>query len=440
MKHVVIVGGGIAGLTAALVLAGRNCRVTLVEKGDQIGGLLGSTRFGEQGEFDFGTHFASETGIPELDRLLFGEQTDMQFFDRLNPATFFQGRLGEGSSSIDLRDLPEAEYAKGLAEMLVAEEVTQPDTLATELGGRFGVTWREAVFAPIMKKFFGLAPDELSPGAGGYFGLSRVRILDPAATRELKLSSRYDSRIAFHEAHEGRPSLRAAYPRGAGLGNWIAELEVKIRAAGVEIVTGRAVSRVLHKDGAVDAIVMGKDELPCDHVVWSIAPYFLLVLARLPHESKRPELLRTSLHHYEFDRPFKSGSHYVTCYDPAFRSFRVTLYPNFCSVECGRYTVTVEVLHRELANLDDLTGKLVAELKGMGLVAEDAGLKWSTSDVVAEGFPIPTSDFMRLRNEQSDQAMNAFVNVSLVGRAKGDCFFLSDVIRDAFEGASSLVL
>lgn len=40
MKHVLIVGGGLAGCTAALELADKDVRVTLVEKADRIGGKV----------------------------------------------------------------------------------------------------------------------------------------------------------------------------------------------------------------------------------------------------------------------------------------------------------------------------------------------------------------------------------------------------------------
>ncbi len=40
MKHVVIIGGGIAGLTVASELINSNCKVTLIEKSNKLGGNL----------------------------------------------------------------------------------------------------------------------------------------------------------------------------------------------------------------------------------------------------------------------------------------------------------------------------------------------------------------------------------------------------------------
>ena len=45
---VAVIGGGVAGLTAALRLAGRGYRVTLLEKSETLGGNLSSTRIGDR--------------------------------------------------------------------------------------------------------------------------------------------------------------------------------------------------------------------------------------------------------------------------------------------------------------------------------------------------------------------------------------------------------
>ena len=55
-KHTIVVGSGISGLTAALLLAKKGRQVTLVEKLPHIGGFL--NRFNRGGlRFDTGFHF-----------------------------------------------------------------------------------------------------------------------------------------------------------------------------------------------------------------------------------------------------------------------------------------------------------------------------------------------------------------------------------------------
>ena len=52
--HVVIVGGGPGGLCAAMLLAARGLRVTLLEKQPQVGGRSGALALGEY-SFDLGS-------------------------------------------------------------------------------------------------------------------------------------------------------------------------------------------------------------------------------------------------------------------------------------------------------------------------------------------------------------------------------------------------
>ena len=55
-KHVLILGGGLSGLSAGCRLAKNGWRVTVVESGDEVGGLASSgTHVTQWGEFDYDT-------------------------------------------------------------------------------------------------------------------------------------------------------------------------------------------------------------------------------------------------------------------------------------------------------------------------------------------------------------------------------------------------
>ncbi|MFO7973425.1 MAG: FAD-dependent oxidoreductase, partial [Candidatus Hydrogenedentota bacterium] len=66
-KHVVIVGAGPGGLTAAMILANRGLRVTVFEAKDRVGGRNASLNLGEY-TFDTGPTFLMLKGV--LDEVL----------------------------------------------------------------------------------------------------------------------------------------------------------------------------------------------------------------------------------------------------------------------------------------------------------------------------------------------------------------------------------
>jgi len=95
-KHVVVIGAGPGGLTAAMLLAHRGFRVTLVEKESNVGGRSRELRLGDY-SFDTGPTFLHQKFV--LDEM-FGEvgrrSEDYLDFVKLNPMT----RLTWGGKSL----------------------------------------------------------------------------------------------------------------------------------------------------------------------------------------------------------------------------------------------------------------------------------------------------------------------------------------------------
>ena len=89
-----IVGGGVAGLTAAALLKGRYARVVLVERESSCGGLLRSFTNADGVSFDYGTHYVAETGVPELDAvILSGVDERWNLFASNHAGAYYGGRV-----------------------------------------------------------------------------------------------------------------------------------------------------------------------------------------------------------------------------------------------------------------------------------------------------------------------------------------------------------
>ena len=165
IPSVVIVGGGIAGLASALILSDWGQKVTLIESAPVLGGMLRSRPRGEWGDFDFGTHLFSETGLEPLDEVLFADQRGAdEWLGHANciQDVFFAGQRRE-SPFIDTRLLAAELHERAWEELIALPESTKQHANLEEMTlATYGPTLLEHVFAPVMQKMYGVPAAELA--------------------------------------------------------------------------------------------------------------------------------------------------------------------------------------------------------------------------------------------------------------------------------------
>jgi protoporphyrinogen oxidase len=438
-----VVGGGIAGIVAALRARRRGDDVTLIEKEPVLGGLLTSVRPGDgKNCFDHGTHVPAPTGNAELDEVLFASVRNDAWttFPVLKAATYWNGRLGAESPCLDLRTLGPTAYAAVLREMLSPARVTSgvPENLGCQLAEAYGPAMVRCVFEPVLRRFFNEGVDALAVDAHLLFGLSRFVCAEAAQVRELKRNPGLDRKLAFHSYRETVPGSHGAagfYPREGGAGRWIDGLEAQLQEAGVTIRTGVATKTI---DLAAGRAVLGDErELTFDRMVWSLPPGILLRACRHPvaRELSAPRMAAITLFHVVTDRAPTTDAYYVTCYDPARRPFRVTLYRNLQPHESGAARITVEVLNPVAGQTKPSPAEIFTELKEMGLVARDAACSACHVQEIPHGFPIQTMEQQRGSQLAAETVEREFWNVTLLGRAAGRRFFTKDVLLHAWSAA-----
>lgn len=103
MKNILIVGGGIVGITAAYFAKQKDNNVILVEADNELGGLLKSN-CNKYGCFDYGTHIANKTGVLDLDNFLFSDfnQNNSYQFNTTKSSNFFKDKLSDISPFVKL--------------------------------------------------------------------------------------------------------------------------------------------------------------------------------------------------------------------------------------------------------------------------------------------------------------------------------------------------
>ena len=445
-----IVGGGIAGITAALLLSEQGFRVKLVDSAPELGGLLRSRSRGKWGDFDYGTHYIHETGVADLDHILFSGVTgspDWIGHRHCTQDIFFAGHR-RCSSFLDVRLLGPELHERAWQEMLSLPPPTNQSANLLELiTAAYGPTLEKNVFAPLMQKMYGARLDELAKDASHYYGLSRLIIGTEDESRQLKsANSWHDDRIAFHQLTEGANDRINFYPRHCGIGLWVKQAEVLLLAAGAEILTSSQIN-IFEMDNTgrqvVAVVINNERRIPCDMVLWTSPISYLLKLAGLPIPSfvSPPRNRRVIFLDLVLDHPLNSQSHYITCCDPSLRTFRVTNYGALQNLTNRTPSkVTLEIFTDSIVKAEINPEDFLAELVAMDLVSAEAKILHAWLDGVGIGFPFLSPSYKKDAITLADLITSRLDNVLLGARASGRVFLSHDVVTDIYEQLQSLKL
>ncbi len=282
--HVVMLGGGACGMSAALELARNGARVTVLEREPRVGGLCGThERHGFR--FDFGGH-RFITGNPAIDALvrdLVGE--DLLERERssvvLNGGKRYHyplqleevwrqyGAVRGGRALLSYVGAAVRQRVRAEPEVSFRDWVTH----------RFGAEIYGAFFGPYTEKLWGIAPEQISADW---------------ASQRISLPSLAD--VAMRLAGVWRPSVRTyarryRYPR-LGIGEIFERCATEIDRLGGTVrtgaevlgldVMGRCVRAVRYRDE------LGDHELACEAVISSISlPAALRMLGPMPSGVER---------------------------------------------------------------------------------------------------------------------------------------------------------
>ncbi|AZU04726.1 FAD dependent oxidoreductase [Glycocaulis alkaliphilus] len=293
------------------------------------------------------------------------------------------------------------------------------------------------MLAPALTKITGLAPEELSPGVATLYGLSRLVMFTPERTRELKTDPVHDARLAFHSRDEGAPSDPSRvfrYPARGGIGLWAQRLEAIAREEGVTIRTGLAAEKVEPGTaGGARLTLTDGSLLDADRLVWSVPGALLLRAAGALPPGPPPRMTSgLALYHVVVDRAFATDLFYITNYDPAFASYRVTLYPNVQGrpMRDGQYHLTVEVILNAHHSEAPPSAQITDELARMGVLAPGTCVLAEAITHVRQGFPLPTPGLAAQQKAHGERLAELFPDTLVLGRGQAGAFFLRDALGE----------
>ncbi len=441
-KNIIIVGGGMSGLATARFLAdNQNNNITIIEKSDEFGGLYTSTHSKDGYIFDHGSHTVLDTGVTELDNILFEDFKDDEWdviHESLKETVYYMGEHTDNSVCPDARKLPKDIYAKGLAEFMALEALDkEPANLEEKLYTTYGETFANHLIRPIIEKFYDGDFKDLDPKMyQDFLPLSRIILFNDEMTERLKTIPFFDDRIAWTDFKNGNSAIRKFFSKKGGVGTWPKLLENKIRELGVNLISGQSVQEIQSEGNIIKSVILDNGQtLECDQLIWTIPAFSFLQTAGIEApKSERPILLQSLIYNFVFDKALLKDDHWVFNYDKDMETFRVTLYPNLRTGEVTQppHHMTFEVLRQmnDLPeNIEDLWSTLFAEAVKMDFISEDTKILDKYCYAAAGARPIPTINFKAAQKQQIELAKQSFQNLKLYGRGNG-AHFMNPLLRE----------
>lgn len=438
-QPIVVVGGGIVGIFSSIYLKRFFKEVVLIEKEQQLGGLLTSYEDAKGVFYDFGTHIPCQTYIPEIDEIIFKhiDETDWEVFEKLKVGNFFNGEYNPQTGFPNLLTLPKSVYAHGLIDFLNAGHSNNlNENLNEYLNEVYGPTFSSEVYQPILNKLLKQPLERLHTKAFKIFDVRRLVVGDVNLTNELKKSDIYDSKCAYPSYDIGVSSNFKYYPKNnVGVKKWIDTLERTAIEHGVTIKKGVAIEKIIFEDSNITEICLDNGKvLPTKQLIWTIPNQYLLkVVKKDTSVTALPEFRQMRLFNFNFDKNFKVKEHYVYCWDANLYSYRITLYPNLTNslIEKGIANCTVEVLADKSTHLT--TEQILSELELIGIIDSSYNVLSSDERIIEKGFPIITPQYIKFSKESYEILSANVKNLVLLGKGKGEAFFMLDSLKEAYE-------
>lgn len=459
-QNIIVVGGGIAGLVSALLLSeNKHNKITIIEKDKQVGGLLKKYDYKDFGCFDYGMHNILETGIKQLDSLIFNllPQEEWQLLEgnkRDLAGVYINNKLQKNSPYIDLREY--THYTSFLNSFfnrndIGSYQIDQFKTAGDFLSKKYGSLITDDVFKSILEKLYKSTIDKLDPMSTVVTPMGRIILLNESVMQEINKSEKLKSLLAYPEQRNLNLNLssgrKAYYPKKYGIYRIIEAMVEVLKDRNVQLITDDYVTKISHNDKKIDSIKLNSG-VEIDNIetfIWSadlINFYKLLSNKALNYNFDLPA--KTSVTNIVIDKKLNLDDlYYFYCYEKDLSTFRVTPYYNYSdgAIINGTYKICVEMLiYDDIDSMEILTKKAISELIQMNLLEKNTNILFAKTEILNNGFPRPTKNNVEIldniRNEIKDKKISNLINIGIL--AEKNLFFQTDVLIDLYKKMESL--
>lgn len=260
-KPIAIIGGGLAGLTAANYLNQHNVPFILFEAGDKLAGLAASFKNADGFSNDFGAHFITNRLANAV-----GIGAECRVVKHYGEAVWLKGK--SYSYPFGLIGIPRMMWSFIKTKTNVAKKGSAASSAAEWFQSRYGQALANEVALPLIEEWSGVNAEKLSPEVGSSLPGSIFNTL------YLKAASIISGRAVacgYNKEMPELPSVWHVYPNGG-----ISTLCTKL-SEGIEdsIRLQSRVEEVLVEDGKVVALMVKGERIEVSAVI-STAPANIL--------------------------------------------------------------------------------------------------------------------------------------------------------------------
>ncbi|KZR78112.1 NAD(P)-binding protein [Prochlorococcus marinus] len=247
MKNgLVVIGGGLAGITTAIKKKNDYEDVIIVEKTNQIGGLLNGIKIGRD-QFPIGAHFLRKTGIRDIDETIFPNTFEWDQLEYLKTAATSFGKLDTDTGylninhgSLSVRFSAYKALIKGWMSKVDDNRIfySELERIETIYGKEIATVYND-----LSKRYFGIDIEEQIEGSLAPLACTqRIKAFTKIGTRYLKKIEYFDNTISYHNAKEGSVYYSNFVPKGLRYQEWWQGVEKLLMCNGIKILKNTKVS------------------------------------------------------------------------------------------------------------------------------------------------------------------------------------------------------
>lgn len=408
---ILIVGGGVAGLTAAERLVDNGRNVCLLEKEERVGGLARTFRYGEY-TFDIGPHRFYSTNQEVMEYIKQVIDSPLNTIERYSAVYYCDQYHTWPLRLKSVFQLPLSVSIPSFFDLFTKEKYKKlkEPSFKNFILGKYGKTLYETFFKVYTEKFLGISPEQV------HFHWAKIGV--ERATIDEKIKTGSISQL-FALMLMPRPrQLNFLYPFG-GCDVFAEKLKSRIIAGGGEVITGATPTKISHDGKNILEVEFGERRFEPELVVWTAPIDELFKLLGI----ENPNLTYLPLIIYNVELSEPPVQSYQWCYfgskDQVFsRSTNPAQFDEGC-VPGGKGALCVEATCRPDSDTwrhpEKLNDKVIEGLVKTKSISSKSVIKEIHVERVPNTYPVYDIDYVEKLSVVKEK-LKKFENLFLAGR------------------------